>query len=94
MTESMDDIERAETDSGGEKKKREMTLDELLECPTGGCDGYPEPVPLGIWMTGGELWKVWCPKCKGWMSQYLVPEGRDGYEAGVRIWLSWRKGGE
>ena len=26
MTESMDDTERAETDSGGEKKKREILL--------------------------------------------------------------------
>lgn len=97
MSEYVDDVERQEQDRADReaerKSKKEPTTEDLLKCPTWDCDGGPEVWPTGVYVTGGELWCVGCPKCKGWMSQFLVPD--DGsvepYTAGIDIWMSWRK---
>lgn len=100
MTEILDDTERSEL--GEErKKKKEMTMDDILKCPTWDCDGGPEVWPTGVYVTGGELWCVGCPKCKGWISQFLIPDtvgesdgdaaDIDPYMKGTEIWVSMRK---
>jgi hypothetical protein len=38
---------------------------------------------------GKEVWMVWCPKCKGWVSRYIA--GDDPYGQGLKIWEDMRK---
>lgn len=97
MPEYMDDTEMEESvrvqKEEERRSKKEPTTEELLECPTNGCPGGPE-----VWKShgvpGGEVWCVGCPVCRGWVSQYLIPEGSDldPYITGADIWLSWRRG--
>ena len=93
MPEEITDQEREELKGEKDRKKKEMTMGEILQCPTRDCDGGPEVWPTGVHVTGGELWCVGCPKCKGWISQYLVPDdgSTDPYTVGVDAWIRMRK---
>ena len=92
MPEEITDSEREELRHEKNNKKKQMTMDEILKCPTWDCDGGPEVWSAGR-VPGGTLWKVGCPKCKGWMSQFLIPDGSDvdPYMKGVDIWIEMRK---
>lgn len=85
----MDDVERGEL--GEERKKRTMSIQDILQCPTWDCDGGPEVWSTGVRTSEGEIWCVGCPKCKGWNSQFLIKEGQDPYTAGIDAWMEMRK---
>ena len=90
MTEILDDAEREEL-SEEKKGKKEKTIDELLKCPTWDCNGGPEVWPTGVRTPAGEIWAAGCPKCRGWISQMLIPKGEDPYTAGIDAWMEMRK---
>lgn len=96
MSESMDDTEMREADRVGKeaerRSKKEMSVEELLTCPTRDCDGGPDVWRTGVKVGGDmEIWKVGCPKCKGWTSQMVLSEDDDAYMAGIAVWMAWRK---
>lgn len=92
MPEEITDQEREELRHEKSMKKREMSIDEILECPTWDCNGGPEIVFEKRIASGEEMWKVWCPECRGWMSYFLVSEGQDPYTIGAKIWEEMRRG--
>jgi hypothetical protein len=91
MPEEITDQEREELKNEKDvRKKKEMTAEEILECPTWDCDGGPEIVKDYTLPDGREVWMVWCPVCKGWVSRYIA--GDDPYGQGARIWEEMRRG--
>lgn len=100
MPEEITDQEREELRNEKDvKKKKEMTFDEIMECPTWDCSGSPEVWSTGVRTPAGEIWCVGCPKCKGWVSQFLIPDTAEGcggeavgpYMIGIEIWEDMRK---
>ncbi len=91
MTEILDDTERGELKDGEKKGKKEMTVEEMLTCPTWDCGGGPEVWPTGVRTAQGDIWAVGCPRCRGWVSQMLIKEGDSPYERGVDVWMEMRK---
>lgn len=88
----MDNTELAERDREGkeiERKKKEMTMDEILRCPTWDCKGGPEVWCTGVETPVGQIWCVGCPVCGGWVSQF-ISKG-DPYTEGTRLWEGMRK---
>ena len=90
MPEEITDQERSELQNEKEvKKKKEMTIDEIMKCPTWDCNGGPE-VDFEYELPGGaQVWRVWCPECRGWIS-YFISKGNP-YEEGARIWENMRR---
>lgn len=92
MPEEITDQEREELKNEREtRKKKEMTIDEIMACPTWDCDGGPEIVKVRNLGGNKEMWQVWCPTCRGWVSYYIIGEGQDPYVAGSRIWEEMRR---
>lgn len=94
MPEEITDSERSELQAeerDSKRTKKEMTLEEMLKCPTWDCDGGPEVWSTGVRTETGEIWCVGCPKCHGWISQMLIPDGTDPYEKGIDVWMEMRK---
>ena len=92
MPEEITDTEREELKHEKSAKKKQMSIDDMLKCPTWDCDGGPE-----VWqitrVLGGSVWCVGCPKCKGWNSQYIISDESDldPYLTGIDIWMEMRK---
>lgn len=94
MPEEITDSERSELQAearDSKRTKKEMTLEEILECPTWDCDGGPDVWSTGVRTGAGEIWCVGCPKCRGWISQFLVNGEQDPYTIGIGIWEDMRK---
>lgn len=91
MPEEITDQEREELKNEKDvRKKREMTAEEIMKCPTWDCDGGPEITMDYRLPDGKEVWMVWCPVCKGWISRYIA--GDDPYGQGARVWEEMRRG--
>lgn len=92
MPEEITDQEREELKNEKEiRKKKEMTFDEMMTCPTWDCGGSPDVWSTGVRTPVGEIWCVGCPKCGGWISQFLITEGQDPYMTGIKIWEDMRR---
>ena len=94
MPEEITDSEREELgriEKETRSSKKEPTIEELLKCPTWDCDGGPEVWSTGTRTPSGAIWCVGCPKCRGWISQMLIPDGVDPYEKGIDVWMEMRK---
>lgn len=91
MPEEITDQERTElqAEEKDNLKKKVMTVEEIMTCPTWDCDGTPEIVKNYRTSDGKEVWMVWCPKCRGWVSRYIA--GDDPYGQGLSIWEDMRK---
>ena len=91
MPEEITDQEREELKNEKEiRKKKEMSFDEIMECPTWDCSGEPDVWSTGVKTEAGEIWCVGCPKCKGWVSQFLITD-QDPYLTGIKIWEEMRR---
>lgn len=90
MVEDISDEDRKELNGDKRVVGRDLTIDELLMCPSRYCKGTMTIEKVGGWR-GKDHWKVWCPECRGWVSEYTVGEGGDPYEKGVEIWLGMRE---
>ena len=94
MPEEITDSERSELQAearGSKGTKKEMSFDEMMTCPTWDCGGTPNVWYSGVGNAAGQIWCVGCPKCKGWVSQFLITEGQDPYTIGIGIWEEMRK---
>ena len=94
MPEALTDQEREElkAEARDERKKKEMTIDEIMSCPTWDCDGGPEIVKEYDLPDGREAWMVWCPKCRGWATRYVIGKDQEPYSIGARLWEEFRRG--
>lgn len=90
MVDDISDEDRVELSNEKRVVGRDLTIDELLMCPLRYCKGVMSVEKIGGWR-GKDHWKVWCPECRGWVSEYTVGENEDAYEKGVEIWLSMRE---
>ncbi len=91
MPEEITDAERTELQAieKESKKKREITIEEIMQCPTNDCPGGPEIVPVITWK-GNDYWKVFCPVCNGW-NNIFISKG-DPYTEGMKAWEEMRRG--
>ena len=91
MPEEITDQERSELqeEEKDSQKKKVMTVEEIMTCPTWDCNGTPEIVMDYRTPDGKEIWMVWCPECKGWVSRYIA--GDDPYDQGLKIWEDMRR---
>ena len=91
MSDDISDEDRAELGTGKKRTYgRDLTAEELLMCPLRDCPGTMSVERTCTWR-GKEFWRVWCPVCRGWITEYTCTGDEDPYLKGIDLWLEMRK---